>query len=318
MEIRKAGDADLQLITSAWDREDREWKARHGEALKHRTHLAESRAKAELAFNAAVQRYERLHGKPAPITRHVGSLLYLGIALLLSVFEIPINLSFFRLFGESEVFTALSTACMSFSLMLCSHFLGILLRQGDFAGWVKKILIACMVAIPLVLISGVAVLRVDYIHRVDETSRSISPVALLAVSAALNLLMVTVATVAAYALHEEGRPDVDSTRRALKRATSEARSAEKSLTVLEQRRHKIFDLHKTQAQHIKDVAEGLVETYRTANLAFRNDRANGRNPAYPASYLQEVIVKIPMPLRSPEPPYPNDQVGASSTAAGEP
>src|ERR1035441_1543206 len=218
MEIKRAGDGDLQLITLGWDREDRELKASYGEAHKYLNHCGQARDKADTEFSATVARYEELHQKPAPTKRHRGALLYFVIATLISVFEIPLNLSFFRMFGESEVLTIVATVGLAFSLMFCAHFLGLMLKQGEFGSHIRKILIACMVAVPLVLIGGVASLRVSYLHQVDETARTISPVVLLVVSAALNLLMVVVATVAAYAFHEEGRAEVDATRRVLREA----------------------------------------------------------------------------------------------------
>ena len=301
MEIKRAGDGDLQLITLGWDREDQELKAHYSEAHKHQKHCHEKYEKAEQNFSAAVIRYQGIHTKPAPTSPHRGTLLYFGIATLISIFEIPLNLSFFRLFGESEVLTIVATVGLAFSLMFCAHFLGLMLKQGEFGSHIRKVLIGCMVAIPLTLIGGVASLRVAYLHQIDETTRTISSAVLLVVSAALNLLMVTVATVAAYAFHEEGRAEVDATRRDLCRATNAKDRAEKTLATLEERRRKIFDSHKTRAQHIKDVAEGLIEAYRTANLAARTDRDQQQASPYPASYLQEVVVKIPMPLRSPEP-----------------
>ena len=302
MEIKRAGDGDLQLITLGWDREDRELKARYGEAQKYYDHCDRARGKAEEDFRAAVVRYEKIHQKPAPTKADRGTLLYFVIAILISVFEIPLNLSFFRMFGESEVLTIVATVGLAFSLMFCAHFLGLMLKQGEFGSHIRKVLIGCMVAVPLVLIGGVASLRVSYLHQVDETARTISPVVLLVVSAALNLLMVVVATVAAYTFHEEGRPEVDTTRRVLQRTTRTKERAERSLAVLEEQRRKVFDAHKTQAQHIKDVAEGLIEAYRTANLETRSDRDHSHSGSYPASYLQEVKIQIPKPLHAGEPP----------------
>ncbi len=318
MEIKRAGDGDLQLITLGWDREDRELKARYGEAHKHYKHCDQARGEAEKEFGATVARYEKIHQKPAPSRPHRGALFYFVIATLISVFEIPINLSFFRMFGESEVLTIVATVGLAFGLMFCAHFLGLMLKQGEFASHIRKILIGCMVAVPLVLIGGVASLRVSYLHQVDETARSISPIVLLVVSAALNLLMVVVATVAAYAFHEEGRAEVDTTRRVLRRATRAKERAEKSLAILEEQRRKVFDAHKTQAQHIKDVAEGLIEAYRTANLETRTDRDHSDSAAYPASYLQEVKIQIPKPLQAADPPPLGPPVSVDSGTAPQP
>jgi hypothetical protein len=176
-----------------------------------------------------------------------------------------------------------------------------------------------MIAVPLVLIGGVASLRVSYLHHVDETARTLSPLVLLTVSAALNLLMVVVATVAAYAFHEEGRPELDAARRALDLARRAKERAERSLALLEEQRRKVFDAYKTQAQHIKDVAEGLLEAYRTANLEARTDRNQTHSPAYPASYLEEVKIQIPKPLQAADPPAPGAAVtgSAGSPAAAQ-
>ena len=311
MEIKRAGDGDLQLITLGWDREDRELKARYGEAHKYYKHCEHTCCEAQKEFSSAVVRYETFHQKPAPTKPHRGTLFYFVIATLISVFEIPINLSFFRMFGESEVLTIVATVGLAFGLMFCAHFLGLMLKQGEFRSHIRKILIACMVAVPLALIGGVASLRVSYLHQVDETARSISPSILLVVSAGLNLLMVVVATVAAYAFHEEGRAEADTTRRVLQRATRAKERAERSLAILEEQRRKVFDAHKTQAQHIKDVAEGLIEAYRTANLQSRSDRDHAHTVAYPASYLQEVKIQIPKPLQAAEPP----PLGPATTTA---
>lgn len=302
MEIKRAGDGDLQLITLGWDREDRELKGRYSEADRHLEHCRHSCEEAERHHTAAVTRYEQIHRKPAPTTRNKAMLFYGCIALLIAIFEIPLNLSFFRLFGESEILTLVATIGLAFSLMFCAHYLGLMLREGARGLLVRKILIGCMIAFPALLIAGIAFLRVAYIHQVDETARTINPTVLLVVSAALNGLMVTVATVAAYVLHEEGRAEVDHTRKALQRAVQARNQAEKQMYTLAERRRKIFDSFKTQAQHIKDVAEGLVEAYRTANLQKRQDRGDNHTSAYPLSFLQEVIIKIPMPLRAPEPP----------------
>jgi uncharacterized membrane protein len=310
-EIRKAGDGDLQLITLGWDREDRELKARYAEAHKFFAHCEQARMGAEKQFRAAAEWYEKLHGQPAPGKTHRGFLFYFVIAVLISVFEIPINLSFFRMFGESEALTIVATVGLAFSLMFCAHFLGVMLKQGEFASRVRRVFVGAMIAVPLVLIGGVASLRVSYLHQVDETARNVSALVLLTVSAALNLLMVVVATAAAYVLHEEGRAELDAARRALRRLTHAKEQAERSLTKLEEQRRKVFDDFKTQAQHIKDVAEGLIEAYRTANLAARADRGESRSGAYPASYLQEVKVQIPKPLQAADPP-PLGPAGAAA------
>jgi hypothetical protein len=315
MEIKRAGDGDLQLITLGWDREDRDLKAHYGEVHKYYAHCDQARSEAEKEFAAAVARYEEIHQRPAPTKPHHGTLFYFAIATLISVFEIPINLSFFRMFGESEVLTIVATVGLAFGLMFCAHFLGLMLKQGEFASHIRKVLIGCMVAVPLVLIGGVASLRVSYLHQVDETARTISPIVLLVVSAALNLLMVVVATVAAYAFHQEGRAEVDTTRRVLHRATRAKERAERSLAILEEQRRKVFDAQKTHAQHIKDVAEGLIEAYRTANLETRTDRDQSHTGSYPASYLQEVKIQIPKPLQAPDPPPLGPTSAGSGTAA---
>jgi hypothetical protein len=315
MEIKRAGDGDLQLITLGWDREDRQLKARYTEAHKYFKHCDQACKEAEKESDVAAARYQSIHKKPAPTKPHRGTLFYFVIATLISVFEIPINLSFFRMFGESEVLTIVATLGLAFGLMFCAHFLGRMLRQGEFESHVRKILIGCMVAVPLVLIGGVASLRVSYLHQVDETARTISPGVLLVVSASLNLLMVVVATVAAYAFHEEGRVEVDTTRRLLQRTTRAKERAERNLAILEEQRRKVFDAHKTQAQHIKDVAEGLVDAYRTANLATRSDRGQSHSGAYPGSYLHEVKIQIPKPLQATDPPPLGP---ATSIASGSP
>ena len=302
MEIKRAGDGDLQLITLGWDGEDRQLKARYSEAHKYRKHCEQACDEAERESHAVVARYERIHQKPAPTKPDRGALFYFVIATLISVFEIPLNLSFFRMFGESEVLTIVATVGLAFALMFCAHFLGLMLKQGEFGSHIRKVLIGCMVAVPLVLIGGVASLRVSYLHQLDEIARTINPSVLLVVSAGLNLLMVVVATVAAYAFHEEGRAEVDTTRRVLKRATRAKERAERSLAILEEQRRKVFDAHKTRAQHIKDVAEGLIEAYRTANLETRSDRDQSHTGPYPASYSQEVKIQIPKPLQAAEPP----------------
>jgi hypothetical protein len=316
MEIKHVGDGDIQLITLRWDREDQHLKSRYGEADKFHQHCDQSCGKVQREFDQAAARYQEIHRRPSPTTQDRGALVYFGIATLISVFEIPINLSFFRMFGESEVLTIVATVGLAFGLMFCAHFLGLMLKQGEFASHVRKILIVCMVAVPLVLIGGVASLRVSYLHAVDETARTVSSVVLLTVSAALNLLMVVVATVAAYAFHEEGRPEVDMTRRALQQATRAKERAEKKLAVLEEKRRKIFDAYKTQAQHVKDVAEGLIEAYRTANLEARSDRDQTRSSPYPACYLVEVKIQIPRPLQIQDPPPLGPSVAAGPPVSG--
>ena len=141
-----------------------------------------------------------------------------------------------------------------------------MLKQGDFASHIRKILIGCMVAVPLVLIGGAASLRVSYLHQVEETARIISPVVLLVGISSPQSADGRCRDRCRLRFYEEDRAEVDTTRRVLQRATRASERAEKSLAVLEEQRRKVFDAHKTHAQHIKDVAEGLIEAYRTANL----------------------------------------------------
>jgi hypothetical protein len=89
--------------------------------------------------------------------------------------------------------------------------------------------------------------------------------------------------------------------------------------MLEERRRKVFDSYKTHAQHIKDVAEGLIEAYRTANLERRSDRDHSSpTTAYPASYLQEVKIQIPKPLQGADPPALGPAVAGGSAVGISP
>ena len=302
MEMKQVGDSHIYDVSTDWARRDQKLKPqikeleRMCEETQRRLAIAEQEHQADLAY------YQSLHGSP-PASSVTGRFaFYLILLSLLVIFELPMNSIVFRLFGEGEVFTYIAAVAVGLSLVVCAHYLGELLREGDFRNKTNSIVIATLVAVPTVVVASVAYLREAYLQSNPDTSQKLSSGMLLVAFVSFNFIIYAVGTVASYRFHEQGLSKVLKSKKNLRKAKTVHESREKSLAKIKSMREKLFQGCQARAGQFKEAVQRLTDVYRTHNLAARADRGDHADEPHPHSYGQYPNLTIPPNLIHLDPP----------------
>ena len=293
MALKQAGDNDVRILARRWSTID---QSRKGAWLKaHRTLVGsrKPRVQAEEVLERACDAYRQERGVDPPAGGDSRFFVHNLLMFLLFVFEFPMNAIVFRLFGENEIFTYVATAAIALSLLIGAHYLGTLLREGNFADPRNGIMVACSIAIPLIVIVGIGYLREVYLAQSGFMSSAMSPTGMWAVFAALNLLIYLVATVSSYRVHDPPLVAVHRARRQCAGAQGAYARAERALTRAETRREKKWEAFHTRAHQVKDAVQRLTDVYRTHNLEHRSDRSEAHGTGYPKCFEEYPDVTIP-------------------------
>jgi hypothetical protein len=125
-EMAHTGDGDIHALADGWAEEDKALLPAWQDAAHRANRANRDAADAEAAEAAAEAAYKKEHGTTAPPTDRRVPLYWLLVAAL-SLAEVPLNEICFRVFGESDLLTAIFTLGVTGSVILCSHYLGVAL-----------------------------------------------------------------------------------------------------------------------------------------------------------------------------------------------
>jgi len=302
MQLKQVVDSHIYDVSTDWARRDQKLKPqvkeldRMCEETKRRIAVAEQENQANHAY------YESLHNAPPPSTLTARFTFYMILLSLLVIFELPMNSIVFRLFGEGEVFTYIAAFAVGLSLVVCAHYLGELLREGDFRDRTNRIVIATLIAIPAVVVASVAYLREAYIQSNPDTFQKLSPGMLLVAFVGFNFIIYAVGTIASYRFHDQGLKAVLKSKRNLRRANAAHESREATLARIKNEREKLFYGYQAQAGQFKEAVQRLTDLYRTHNLAARADRGDHPDDPHPRSFGHYPEPSIPPNLIYLDPP----------------
>ena len=115
-------------------------------------------AQAEARYNEFYEKFKR------PPTVYIPHWLYIILALVIFVGEIPLNALVFQIFGENQIMTWIMATIIGLSVPLIAHFIGIKFREHpnriDLANLVKGIIALTVVVAALY---GLSVMRQTYL-----------------------------------------------------------------------------------------------------------------------------------------------------------
>jgi len=315
-ELREAGEHDVSILAGRWSNRDAVLKERWLNADARKEQAKGDEEKAREAHEDACEAYKKEHNNvPPPTGGASGLALYWFLIALMFVCEFPINAIVFRLFGENEVFTYIATAALALALLASAHFLGMLLREGEFKDIRNVVIIVALVLVPVAAIVSVSYLREVYLERTGDVTTTMSPGKMQGAFACFNALIFLVATVASYVTHDKLLIAVFQTRKQLRRAARARAVAERRFNKAQTRREQIFRATTNEAERINNTVQRLVAVYRRENLRYRGDRGNQKG--MPQSFQTEVAVEIPTSLKQLDWTRPSVQAVPSSSPEQE-
>jgi hypothetical protein len=113
---------------------------------------------AEARYNEFYEKYRR------PPTVYIPHWLYIILALIIFVGEIPLNALVFQIFGENQIMTWIMATIIGLSVPLIAHFVGIKFREHpdkvDYANLIKGLIALSVVVAALY---GLSVMRQTYL-----------------------------------------------------------------------------------------------------------------------------------------------------------
>jgi hypothetical protein len=261
MELVQAADRDIREIHERWHNLDASLGTRVQQLFDVIRHANQEVQSARTALQQANEAYRRHRGSNPPAGGETRLMLYWLLLFALFVFEFPINLVVFRLFGESELYTVIATAAIGVSLLVCAHYLGRLVAEGNWTG--DRFFFAIgLIATPLLVIAAVAWLRQMYLSLHPSAFRGTQSAGMMYAFATFNLLIFLVATIAAYFVHDELLFNVFRARRQLAKAERKLLAARKAYAAAAIRRWKAWAAAYKRALQIKDIAQQLIGVYQ--------------------------------------------------------
>ena len=292
-EIVQLADENIRALHERWHEVDASLLAK-GQQLQKAVQDAEQRVdQAKRELEVANTTYTSRRGEPPPAHGDARMIGYWLLLLALFVFEFPINLVVFRLFGESELLTVIATAAIGIPLLACAHYLGRLLKEGKWDGFRVFMAVVLFVA-PLLVVAAIAWLRQLYLSQVSSTPGTTPPAGMMYAFAAFNLIIFLVAIAAAYFVHDELLFNVYRARKQYEKAQRRLLAAKQALTHTQVARKKSLDVYYTKARQVKDAAQRLIAVYQGENLRTRPDRNQhgDRDPPRPLAFTEGNQPKI--------------------------
>lgn len=286
MELVQAADRDIREIHERWHNLDASLGTRVQQLFDVIRHANQEVQSASTALQQANEAYRRQRGSNPPAGGETRLMLYWLLLFALFVFEFPINLVVFRLFGESELYTVIATAAIGVPLLVCAHYLGRLVAEGNWTG--DRFFFAIgLIATPLLVIAAVAWLRQMYLSLHPSAFRETQSAGMMYAFATFNLLIFLVSTIAAYFVHDELLFNVFRARRQLAKAERKLLAARKAYAAAAIRRRKAWAAAYERALQIKDIAQQLIGVYQGANMRVRPDRNDPHTTPRPMAFLPD-------------------------------
>jgi len=318
-ELKDVADGQIIGLGEKWVRVDRTLRQRWSLAARDVLLFRREEEEAEARYGRACDIYREVHQKDPPPVKSLRNIAYWILVAVLLIVEFPMNEVVFRLFGENEIFTAITTCAIALSLLVCAHDFGRRLKQWEFESRVDKALTVTALILPVLTVACVAYLRQIYLKQSTEEVSTIPSAALYGVFSIFNLIIFGAAVLAAYhSTPHKALADVVRTWRELshaRRALSRAEKAEaKARKARENAHQEMFE----QAMGVRDLFQSLVRHYRSENLYYRKDRVeqSDHHPVSSVKRLREVLeVTAPATLASRSTGFSDDPQKPAFTRA---
>lgn len=295
-EMKNLGDSSVLTISCKWARRNEELEPRVRNALERERDAREKLAVAIEEHEDARNHYREVHGRRPQEDRFTLLRWYKFVIGLLFVFEFPLNMFVFRLFGENEVLTALVTFGLAFALLLSAHHLGKQLREGAVRSRKNVAITLAAIVFPIAALTAVSYMRKVYLEQMEETARLLAGQAILIVFLTVQVLIYVIAALISHEYHDE--PSLRLHKAATARAAAERAlaKAERAVAAAKARHHETWQRFRNLALEIQDAVQRSSSIYWRENYSARPDRGNQKTN-YPAAYDKAPELEIPANLQ---------------------
>jgi hypothetical protein len=308
-ELTRAAQADARLIVLRFVEEDKKlkdaWRAARLEFERAQDHLERKVSELELTRD----RYEALHGAPAPRQLLWPVFFWLLVAAWFLT-ETPVNGYVFQIFGESAVVALAGGLMVAAILFPAAHYLGKLVRNTMVWTWKKIVFGVLLTVLPMGVVSAVAYLRGAYTNylRNDENSAPsldhLSSEAAVWCLLAFNLAIFFLAAYVSYKKHEKYRRELRKLESEVEDARADCESAEEACVEAATARERAFEEKRAEFEHLRRTFQQLADRYLDCNFRAREDRDRApdgdddaeEGGAYPHSYAADIDLELPEPL----------------------
>lgn len=295
-EMKDLGDSSVLAISRTWARRNEDLEPRVRNALERERDAREKLPAAVEEHEDARQHYINVHGRRPQEDRFTLLRWYKFVIGLLFVFEFPMNMFVFRLFGENELLTALVTFGLAFALLLSAHHLGKQLREGAVRSRKNVAITLASIVFPIAALAAVSYMRKVYLEQMEETAGLLTGQAMLVVFLTVQVLIYVIAALMSHEYHDE--PSLRLHKAAAARAASERAlaKAERAVAAAKARHHETWQRFRNLALEIQDAVQRSSAIYWRENYSARSDRGNQKTD-YPAAYGKAPQLDIPENLQ---------------------
>lgn len=301
-ELRKKAAGWVQAVKDDWSRID---ASLCGSWLQARQAVHRAGDQVRTCSNRlkdARQAYMDKYGAdPDHVTqpRHV---FYTVLMVLLFVGELPLNATSLRLLHVPDYVTYIVTLGLAISLLVGAHFLGTLIKEGDFRDYRKLgvTLLICLVAI--VGLVCIAFLREQYIMQMAaEQSEALQKEKSITIAfVGLNIMVFVVAMLISYFSYDPVLDAVVKVRKQVEAATGFESASKSSLEKATNAREKAWQRHVAYKEAQQDSYHELIAVYRHANLKVRDVEAERKASTLPPAPFKPVsFTEAPHQLHIP-------------------
>jgi hypothetical protein len=292
--LKQEGDGVVRGIAAKWAATDARLVGEHEatqRAIGSVDHAVE-RMKAEVATltDRCERRRDHLNQKKQSEEKReaeerwrIPTWFYAGALFTIFAGEFPLNAVAFNLFGENRWATYVMTAGLAAVLVFCAHSLGILWRKRAMSD--RDHLVTWLLAIlPVLVIAGIAIVRVDYLQALNATESStglavLSPTMGILIFIMMNLVIYLGAFALSYLHHDPAGELLERLEREVARADHRVQGRERDIERAHNLRHWLLTklalwdgardgAHRHaafQAKRHKDFFEAFMQEYWAAN-----------------------------------------------------
>lgn len=295
-EMKDLGNSSVLAISRTWARRNEDLEPRVRNALERERDAREKLSAAVEEHEDAREHYIQVHGRRPQEDRFTLLRWYKFVIGLLFVFEFPMNMFVFRLFGENELLTILVTFGLAFALLLSAHHLGKQLREGAVRSRKNIAITLAAIVFPIAALVAVAWLREQYLEGMGGIAAELSGRAMLIVFLTVNVLIYVIAALMSHEYHDE--PSLRLHKAATARAAAERAlaKAERAVAAAKIRHHETWQRFRNRALEIQDAVQRSSSIYWRENYSARPDRGKQKTD-YPAAYGKVLELDIPANLQ---------------------
>jgi len=314
--LKQAADGTIRNLGVQWKKQEGRLKTKWHRVNKQLNYWTDLLNKQDKEQQGARDRFRAHTHKDVEHLMRGRTILYLVVAFVVWVIEIPINMFVFQSLHESQVTTTIFALGIGAGLVVLAHILGIRAAERKFQGnpeWALGDMPVVLLAI--LLFASLTWARYYFIrNRSTGTESAELSVALVLVFLAVNLMLLLGMRALAIWSHLPGEWNLNSLKRKIAKMKVTIEKLEERAKVLKTQGEHLREDFLRRAEAVKDTAQQLHYFYYEHNLRNRSDIAD-----YPASFrtrldLDSTLEKAFPPMSWADGPNPGQGVSEGTDA----